>query len=43
MFSSKKRIILCDMTSVQDEETGDRVRVVVNGKIIVGDKTLKIL
>ena len=28
------------MTSKQDEETGDRVRVVSNGKIIVGDKTL---
>jgi hypothetical protein len=40
MFNSKRRIILCDMTSKQDEETGDRVRVVSNGKIIVGDKTL---
>lgn len=40
MFSSKKLIVICDITSVQDEETGDRVRVVANGKKVIGDKTL---
>ena len=40
MFSTKRLIILCDIASEQDEETGDRVRVVVNGRRIVGDKEL---
>lgn len=40
MFSTKKLIILCDISSMQDEETGDRVRIVINGKKIIGDKTL---
>lgn len=40
MFSNKRLILLCDINSVQDEETGDRIRVVANAKKIVGDKEL---
>ena len=40
MFSNKRLILLCDITSTQDEETGDRIRVVSNAKKIMGDKEL---
>ena len=40
MFSNKKLIILCDFTSIQDEETGDRVKVIANVKKVMGDKEL---
>ena len=40
MFSNKKLIVICDISSTQDEETGDRVRVVVNAKKIVGEEEL---
>ena len=40
MFSNKRLILLCDFTSVQDEETGDRIRVIVNVKKIIGEKEL---
>ena len=38
MFSRKKLIILCDLDSIQDEDTGDRKRVVKNVRKIAGDK-----
>ena len=40
MFTNKRLILLCDITSTQDEETGDRIRVVANAKKIMGDKEL---
>ena len=40
MFSNKRLILLCDITSTQDEETGDRIRIVSNAKKIMGDKEL---
>lgn len=40
MFSTKRLVVLCDMSSIQDEVTGDRVRVVANAKKIIGDKQL---
>lgn len=40
MYSNKKLVVLCDMESVQDPETGDRTRVVVNGRKIIGSKEL---
>lgn len=40
MFNNKKLIVLCDMESVQDPETGDRVRVVANGRKVIGEKEL---
>lgn len=40
MFTSKRLIILCDITSQQNQETGDRIRIVSNAKRIIGDKTL---
>lgn len=40
MQSNKRLVIICDMTSIQDEETGDRLRVVTNVRKIVGSKQL---
>ena len=40
MISNKKLIILCDFTSIQDEETGDRLKVIANVKKVMGDKEL---
>ena len=40
MFSNKKLIVLCDMDSVQNPDTGDRTRVVINGRKIIGSKEL---
>ena len=40
MLSNKRLIFLCDITSTQDEETGDRIRIVSNAKKIMGDKEL---
>lgn len=40
MQSNKRLVILCDMTSIQDEETGDRLRVVTNARKVVGSKQL---
>ena len=40
MFSNKRLILLCDITSTQDEETGDRIRVVSNAKKIISKKEL---
>lgn len=40
MFNTKRQIIICDMTSTQDEVTGDRVRVVANVRKVIGDKQL---
>lgn len=40
MYSNKKLVVLCDMESVQDPETGDRTRVVANGRKIIGSKEL---
>lgn len=40
MFTNKRLILICDITSTQDEETGDRIRVVSNAKKIMGNKEL---
>lgn len=40
MFSNKRLILICDISSIQDEETGDRIRVVSNAKKIVAIKEL---
>lgn len=40
MFTSKRLIVLCDIDSVQDDETGDRTRILKNAKKIIGDKQL---
>ena len=40
MFTNKRLLVLCDIGSIQDAETGDRTRIVVNGKKIIGDKQL---
>ena len=40
MFSPKRLVVLCDMDSIQDDNTGDRTRVVVNARKIIGDKQL---
>ena len=40
MFSSKKMVVICDIGSVQNNDTGDRVRSVVNGRKVICDKNL---
>ena len=40
MFTKKRLIVICDMGSVQSDETGDRTRKVVNGRKIIADKDL---
>ena len=40
MFTSKRLIVICDMSSITDAETGDRKRVVVNGVKVISNKTL---
>lgn len=40
MYSSRRTVYICDMTSIVDKETGDRKRAVTNGRIVVGIKDL---
>lgn len=40
MFSTKKVLIICNLSSVIDPETGNRKKSVVDGKIIICDKDL---
>lgn len=40
MYSNKRIIALCDITSVVNKETGDRIRKVTNADLIVGNKDL---
>lgn len=40
MYSSRRTVYICDMTSVVDKETGDRKRVVANGRKVIGIKDL---
>lgn len=40
MYSSKRMVIICDMTSVVDKKTGDRKRAVANGKRVICNKDL---
>lgn len=40
MFNPKRLIVLCDMGSIQDDNTGDRLRIVENARKFVGDKQL---
>jgi hypothetical protein len=38
MFSEQRLVMLCDVDTLQDEETGDRKRVVVHAHKAVGEK-----
>lgn len=38
MFSEQRLVMLCDVDTIQDEETGDRKRVVVHAHKVVGEK-----
>lgn len=38
MYTTKRQILICDINSVQDKETGNRKKVVANAKKIVCDK-----
>lgn len=40
MISKKKLILLCDFENTVDAETGDRKKVVVNARKIIGSKEL---
>lgn len=40
MYSSKRTVYICDITSVTDKETGDRKKSVENGTIVIGIKDL---
>lgn len=40
MFSELKQVMLCDIDSVVDKDTGDRKKIVVNSLKIVGRKNL---
>ena len=38
MFSEHRLVMLCDVDTIQDEETGDRKRVVVHALKVIGRK-----
>ena len=40
MFSEQRLVMLCDVDTLQDEETGDRKRVVVHAHKLIGKKNL---
>ena len=40
MFSEQRLVMLCDVDTIQDEETGDRKRVVVHALKVIGKKNL---
>lgn len=40
MFSEQRLVMLCDIDTVQDEETGDRRKVVVHALKVIGRKNL---
>ena len=40
MFSEQRLVMLCDVDTLQDEETGDRKRVVVHAIKLIGKKNL---
>ena len=40
MFSNKRLVVICDMTSTIDAETGDRKKVVANATKVISNKTL---
>ena len=40
MFSEQRLVLLCDIDSIVDEETGDRKRVVVHANKVIGRKNL---
>lgn len=40
MFSEQRLVMLCDVDTIQDEETGDRKRVVVHAHKLIGKKNL---
>lgn len=40
MFSEQRLVMLCDVDTIQDEETGDRKRVVVHVHKLIGKKNL---
>lgn len=40
MYSNKKLIVICDLQSVQDDNTGDRTISVLNATKVIGQKDL---
>lgn len=38
MYTNKRLVIICDMTSTIDKETGDRKQEVANAKLVIGNK-----
>lgn len=40
MFSEQRLVMLCDVDTLQDEETGDRRKVVVHALKVIGKKSL---
>lgn len=38
MYNNKKYIVICDLESTQDDETGDRVISIQNGRKIIAQK-----
>ena len=40
MFSEQRLVMLCDVDTIQDEETGDRKRVVVHANKVIDKKNL---
>lgn len=40
MFTGKRLLVICDLTSTVSEETGDRTKSVINGVKVICDKDL---